>query len=69
MRKNRYIITNANNTKAIFIESAPYGFRLKKAEKNLKGEWCNSIARLEGGNIFRTLKAATAKANEILIKI
>lgn len=65
MKANKNIITNADNTNAIFIEKNACGYRLKKAEHNLAGEWCNSFTTIEV-NLYRTLKAATVRATEIL---
>lgn len=57
-----------DGSRAIFIEPAPFGYRLKEAARGLSGQWCNSFHRLEGGNIFKTKTSAIIRAHELLSK-
>lgn len=65
MKANKNIVANADNSKAIFIEKSPYGYRLKETSKNLAGEWCCSFGKIES-RIFKTLKEAKERAIAIL---
>lgn len=65
MKANKRIITNTDNTVAIYLDKCPYGYRLYAADRNLAGEWCKTFHKIEA-NIYKTLKAATERAKTIL---
>lgn len=65
MKSDKNVVTNADNTIAIYLDKSVFGYRLKKADRNLAGEWCNSFKLVEV-NLYKTLKAAKQRATEIL---